>query len=317
MERQVKKIIDFNGTCFVFQYELEPGDFTIPFEFVLPAKIPGSVMFRDDTMRESPRAEVKYYIKSIITYKDNDLEPVIFRSLLKVLEQPSEDSKSYIVPKTITTSRFLGCLMKGETTVSLYMKKKIYFTNDELDIDVIIDNKNCQYDIDLVQVELIQQLSLMRDLDVEIWEFEDPDRPIEEIKPIGYRYYQHYIKKRKIFRYNDEYTIMIQNNSNTVHSLEENIAHRTFDFNLKAIKYEVDPLRSAPKPGWFTGYIQVQRPPDEVFMLERMAPSCMSLNIKNQYVIRVVLTFDGTFYKFRKTVEFPVQIGPEIDMDRY
>ena len=44
-EYMSKKIMEFKGNCFTFQGPLAPGDYTIPFEFVLPPSIPSSILF--------------------------------------------------------------------------------------------------------------------------------------------------------------------------------------------------------------------------------------------------------------------------------
>ena len=41
---------------------LVAGDYTVPFEFILPERIPGSVCFSDYTRTEKPECEVKYTI---------------------------------------------------------------------------------------------------------------------------------------------------------------------------------------------------------------------------------------------------------------
>ena len=63
--------MEFRGVCFTFTEMLQPGDYAIPFEFVLPEGIPGSVCYRDDTRMDKPKCEVKYTIKAVLNSNDN------------------------------------------------------------------------------------------------------------------------------------------------------------------------------------------------------------------------------------------------------
>ena len=69
--RYEHKHIEFKGVCFTFNGPLNPGDYTIPFEFDLPNDIPGSICFRDDTRMEKPKAEIKYTVKAVLNTVDN------------------------------------------------------------------------------------------------------------------------------------------------------------------------------------------------------------------------------------------------------
>lgn len=65
-EKNEHKNLEFKGRCFTFNGPLYPGDYTIPFEFTLPPQLPSSIMYRNDRIRERPKAEVNYRIKAIL-----------------------------------------------------------------------------------------------------------------------------------------------------------------------------------------------------------------------------------------------------------
>jgi hypothetical protein len=62
-------IMNYKATCFTFQGPLNPGDYTIPFEFDLPGSLPASMMWKRRDHRDRPKATVKYSAKArIITH---------------------------------------------------------------------------------------------------------------------------------------------------------------------------------------------------------------------------------------------------------
>jgi hypothetical protein len=74
----VREIIHYNQPAFVFTGPINPGDFSIPFQFPLPMGLPSSLFFKRHTDHRKPSAKVKYHIKAslidhhgkkIMTYK--------------------------------------------------------------------------------------------------------------------------------------------------------------------------------------------------------------------------------------------------------
>ena len=57
-------IMDYRAICFTFQGPLNPGDFTIPFEFDLQPQLPASIMWARKDHRDKPKAQVKYSVKA-------------------------------------------------------------------------------------------------------------------------------------------------------------------------------------------------------------------------------------------------------------
>ena len=69
------KILEFNGTCQTFNALLMPGDYCVPFEFTLPANIPSSIMWRDDTIREKPKCEITYTVRAkLVTHTNQEMK---------------------------------------------------------------------------------------------------------------------------------------------------------------------------------------------------------------------------------------------------
>ena len=66
-----KEILHYKAPCFTFSVPtLMPGDYTIPFQFQLPATLPSSIMFQESGQKKS-KAKVKYHIKAILEDHNN------------------------------------------------------------------------------------------------------------------------------------------------------------------------------------------------------------------------------------------------------
>ena len=66
-EKLHRKILEFKGTCFTFQQPyLNPGDYTIPFEFDLPAHLPASIAYHNRGHHAKPKAFLKYTVLATI-----------------------------------------------------------------------------------------------------------------------------------------------------------------------------------------------------------------------------------------------------------
>ncbi len=71
-QREVKRrdkrdIFRYKNPCFVFQApQLIPGDYSIPFSFMMPANLPSSFQFIDQHNWQRPKGKVKYSIKAMM-----------------------------------------------------------------------------------------------------------------------------------------------------------------------------------------------------------------------------------------------------------
>lgn len=82
-----KKILHFKGTCFTFQGPLNPGDYTVPFEFTLPSTIPASIIFDgSNRSRDEPWCKVKYTAQAILVTRDKKV--IKYKQWLVIHEPP-------------------------------------------------------------------------------------------------------------------------------------------------------------------------------------------------------------------------------------
>jgi len=79
--------MDCKFTAFTFTTgTLAPGDYTIPFEFDLPASLPASLMWKRKDHYDRPSIKIKYSIKSIVhTHSKKQLK---YKQLLLIHEPP-------------------------------------------------------------------------------------------------------------------------------------------------------------------------------------------------------------------------------------
>ena len=67
---------------------MQPGDYTVPFEFTLPRGIPSSMLFNRPEMRGMPVAVIKYHLRvKLITASTKDKE--IFYKQVLIVREPA------------------------------------------------------------------------------------------------------------------------------------------------------------------------------------------------------------------------------------
>jgi hypothetical protein len=103
--------MEFKANCFTFQGPLNPGDYTIPFEFNLPNGIPSSIMFKDKNIREKPSAKIKYSIKAIIHTHDKKM--LKYKQML-VIHEPPVDFKENANTQQTVALKTCCCFDKGQ-----------------------------------------------------------------------------------------------------------------------------------------------------------------------------------------------------------
>lgn len=64
--KEHRKIFDFRGNAFTFEQHLNPGDFTVPFEFTLPQRTPASILFINKSRESHPKAKIRYSVQAIL-----------------------------------------------------------------------------------------------------------------------------------------------------------------------------------------------------------------------------------------------------------
>ena len=110
-----QELIKFRGICWTFASKLEPGDYTLPFEFHLPADIPASIIFEDTDHLNKPMAKVKYSITSILNLNNNK-SILKYKQWLIVHEPPVEFVEGRIMTSSVPL-RTCCCNDQGTGTI--------------------------------------------------------------------------------------------------------------------------------------------------------------------------------------------------------
>ena len=66
---------------------LQPGSYTVSFQFILPAGIPSSIYYKENHTREKAKAKVKYWVKAIVHAKKSS-ESMKYKQVLTIREKP-------------------------------------------------------------------------------------------------------------------------------------------------------------------------------------------------------------------------------------
>lgn len=108
--------------------------------------------------------------------------------------------------------------------------------------------------------------------------------------------------------YNGEYTCLSDKRNVSINPRHpEHIMHQ-FVLNLVDIKYKVNPIRQ-------TG--NKQRSPEEMFMMQQMAPAVHSRHIKNDYYLQASVSYDGCICGNMPQIRIPLTVIPMTHMDSY
>lgn len=85
-EKCFKQLIDVTAHCFAFGSRLMPGDYTVPFEFTIPAHLPASIMYHNIHHHDKPKAHIKYNVKAIV--HNHDRTQLKYKQMLILHEPP-------------------------------------------------------------------------------------------------------------------------------------------------------------------------------------------------------------------------------------
>ena len=68
-----RQLINFEATCMKFEEVLGIGDYTIPFEFQIPATAPASLIIENTGHGDDPKAKIKYSIQVTLSTKSDKI----------------------------------------------------------------------------------------------------------------------------------------------------------------------------------------------------------------------------------------------------
>ena len=139
-EKHEHKNLEFKGRCFTFNGPLYPGDYTIPFDFTLPMGLPASIMYRNDRIREKPKAAINYRIVAILETIDRRV--LKYHQMLLVHEPPVPFVEGAMEKQTVNLTNC--CSSKGRATMGVRFNKNVFYSNEMAIADLSVDNSQAQ-----------------------------------------------------------------------------------------------------------------------------------------------------------------------------
>ena len=147
-----KKLIDFKQTVFVFpEGGLQPGDYTIGFEFMLPLGLPASMHF--DQKQGYLDCEAKVTYKVITHLCDHSGNKMEYKSMILVQEPPVEFIPGGGGKWEGEVSAYCGS-KKGKTTLHVQFDKNVFYSNEVAHANIVVDNSKCEMGIKEVEFEI-------------------------------------------------------------------------------------------------------------------------------------------------------------------
>lgn len=68
-----RQILDQTATCHTFNAPLNPGDYRVPFSFVIPENVPASIFFEKSLIWQRPVAHLNYVVDAVIKNMDESI----------------------------------------------------------------------------------------------------------------------------------------------------------------------------------------------------------------------------------------------------
>lgn len=147
--KHAKKFVGYKEDVFqIPSGELEPGNYTIDFSFILPDHIPSSLNFKDKKSREEPKAKVKYFVKVKLDCKDDD-EEMKYKQVLVIREKPV-DFEANEQLKEKSEIKTWCCIDQGKSKLKSTFEKNVYQPDEEAVAEVKVDNEECKLDVSKV-----------------------------------------------------------------------------------------------------------------------------------------------------------------------
>lgn len=124
-----------------------PGQYTIPFSFLLPDHLPGSFSM----VKKQFSAEISYKIKAEIMLKNNIKYKATVPYTIKQAITEQRFSVSYEKSTEVIRCR---CVNKGICTIKAHLDKNAYTPSETAKITVEIDNSHCSVPIKAIECTL-------------------------------------------------------------------------------------------------------------------------------------------------------------------
>lgn len=162
-KKEEKKIMDYKEPAYHFEGPLAPGDYIIPFEFVLPEYMSSSIMWKRLGHHDKPKMHVKYDIKAIM---EVDWGPDLkYKQMLQVHEKPvAFEGMGHHQAKVMVNvccggachwGCNCGCCTEGKTDIEALFDKNVFFSNEIANAMVKVDNSHQSIGVEEVEFQVV------------------------------------------------------------------------------------------------------------------------------------------------------------------
>lgn len=279
--------MNFRGGVHKWDSPMEPGDYTIPFEFTLPSRMPASILYNDKTTWQRPKAKIRYSVQAIMHSHDGSI--MKYKQMIMVHQPPVAFVQDQIHAANKVINSWC-CIGKGKSAVQAKFNKNVFYNNEWAGADITVNNSECDLPVKQIEFDVRQILYLK----------------------IGWNTISH---EREV----------LANKNNTTIPAHHTDSHSTqMGLNLANIHYKVAPtqLRRVKNMngGIFSPSTVKKRFPrskEEMFQLENLAPATHSDIITNNYFLNVNTKFDEGCCVPENDLNLPLTIIPVTYPDSY
>lgn len=130
---------------------MNPGDYTIAFEFFLPNNIPSSILFERNDIMHEPEAKIVY--KVITNLHTTTKQKMTYKSMIVVHEPPVQFQTNTGISDTKPIT--VWCTQdKGPTTLTVNFQKNVFYGNEMAVANVQVDNSKCDSRITEIEFQV-------------------------------------------------------------------------------------------------------------------------------------------------------------------
>ncbi|CDW78366.1 UNKNOWN [Stylonychia lemnae] len=153
-----REIMDSKAPCFVFNSNLVPGDYVVPFGFQLPENVPSTMFFKDTHDHRKPKAQVKYSIKGSLETR-SDKNEMSYKQILIVREKPPhlQEDITKASENKITT---WCCVDQGVSKIQVQFDKNTFMPHEKCKSEIKLDNSRCNIALNTVRFTMEQEITI-------------------------------------------------------------------------------------------------------------------------------------------------------------
>ena len=129
-----------------------PGDYTIPFQFMLPPLLPSSFQFMRHEMHQKPKGKVKYHIKAFL--EDHHGKCIMKNKQVLIVREMGDNFQTNISQTSEHDITTWCCVNQGRSRITTNFEKNIFQPDESCKAFLTIDNSGCNLNMEHVILSL-------------------------------------------------------------------------------------------------------------------------------------------------------------------